>query len=139
MDQMINNSNEKYLRAGFEVSKRLAQAGYNLEKPACVVTWGQLVTELGCALVEQDIEPGQLTHEILISLVEAMKKAFTHEIKFQMLQIAHTCITAFEVSNPEDQEPDEGVLTEQYEKATRLGDEEGYWVDGGASADFFDD
>ncbi len=139
MDPMINHANKNYLRAGFEVSKRLAQAGYNLEKPACVVTWGQLVTELGCALVEQDIVPGQLTHEILINLVEAMKKAFTQEIKFQMLQIAHTRITALVTSNPDDQEPDEGVLTEQYENATRLGDEEGYWVDGGASADFFDD
>jgi hypothetical protein len=39
---------------------------------------------------------------------------------------------------PGNQEPDEGVLTEAFENATRLGDEEGYWVDGGASADFFD-
>ena len=58
---------------------------------------------------------------------------------FQMLQIAHTRIAALEVSNPENQEPDEGILTEQFENATQSRDEEGYWVDGGASADFFDD
>ena len=40
---------------------------------------------------------------------------------------------------PESQESDEGVFTEQFENATRLGDEEGYWVDGGAVADLFDD
>ena len=139
MDQMLKNPNEKYLQAGFEVSKRLAQAGYNLEKPACIVTWGQLATNLSCALVEQDIVPDQLTNEILIDLVEAIKKALTHEIDFQMLRIAHTHITALEVSNPEDQEWGEGVLIEQFENATRSRDEEGYWIDGGASADFFDD
>ena len=48
-------------------------------------------------------------------------------------------ITALVNDFPESQEPDEGVLAEQYENATRLGDEEGYWVDGGASADLFDD
>jgi hypothetical protein len=40
---------------------------------------------------------------------------------------------------PPDMEDDEGPLTELYENATRLGDDEAYWPDGGASADFFDD
>jgi len=34
---------------------------------------------------------------------------------------------------------DEDPLTEQYENAIRLGDDEAYWPDGDASADFFDE
>jgi len=40
---------------------------------------------------------------------------------------------------PPDMEDDEGPLTELYENTTRLGDDEAYWPDGGASADFCDD
>ena len=54
-------------------------------------------------------------------------------------EIFHVRLTNLDNVFPESQEPDEGLFTEQFENATRLGDEEGYWVDGGASADFFDD
>jgi hypothetical protein len=42
------------------------------------------------------------------------------------------------ISSVDDQD-DEGSLTEQYENASRLGDDEGLWPDGGASADLFDE
>jgi hypothetical protein len=38
-----------------------------------------------------------------------------------------------------NEEDDEGSLTEQYENAIHLGDDEAYWPDGGASADLFDE
>jgi hypothetical protein len=41
--------------------------------------------------------------------------------------------------NSQNEDDDEGSLTEQYENAIRLGDEEAYWPDGGASADLFDE
>lgn len=39
----------------------------------------------------------------------------------------------------QNEEDDEGSPTEQYENAIRLGDDEAYWPDGGASADLFDE
>ncbi len=41
--------------------------------------------------------------------------------------------------NSQNEDDDEGSLTEQYENAIRLGDEEAYWPDGGAGADLLDE
>ena len=126
---------EKYLDAGFEVAKRLAHAGYNLERSACTLTWGQIARELSCVLVDHGIQPDQVGDETLCDLVVGVKEILDlHWREFIRLRIASLVIDF-----PESQEPDEGVFTEEYENATRLGDEEGYWVDGGESADLFDD
>ena len=143
MDPTIEIQKEKYLEVGFEVSKRLAQAGYNPEKPAYSITWGQIAEELGYALVDLGIEPSQVPDGTLSSLVDEVRDALVNQDILHWREVIQFRITALEDLIPEnrepDQEPDEGALVEEYENATRLGDEEGYWVDGGVSADLFDD
>jgi hypothetical protein len=139
MDQMMAYQKEKYLNVGFEVAKRLAHAGYNMEMPAHIITWGQIVKELSRVLVDHGIEPDEITDETLIDLIEEVKETLNNEDILRWREIIRIRITSLENVFPETQELDEGVMTEQYENATRLGDEEGYWVDGGASVDFFDD
>jgi len=143
MEQLMVFQKEKCLNVGFEVSKRLAHAGYNMEIPAHTITWGQIARELSRVLVNHDIDPDQVTDETLCNLVEGVKEALDNEEILHWREIARIRMATLGGVFPEnwepDQESDEGVLTEQFENATRLGDEEGYWVDGGASADFFDD
>ena len=62
------------LHAGFEVAKRLAHAGYNLERPACTLTWGQIARELSRVLVDLGIQPDQVSDETLCDLVEEVKE-----------------------------------------------------------------
>ncbi len=132
---MTYEDKEKYLIVGFEVAKRLAHAGYQMDRPAYTLTWGQIARELSHVLVDHGIQPDQLADETLCDLVEEVKETLDlHWREFIRLRI-----TMLVSDFPESQEPDEGVFTEQFENATRLGDEEGYWVDGGASADLFDD
>ena len=130
---------EKYLTVGFEVAKRLAHAGYNLERPACTLTWGQIARELSRVLVDLGIQADQVNDETLCDLVEGVKETLDHEDCVHWREFIRIHITMLVSDFPESQEPDEGVFSEQFENATRLGDEEGYWVDGGASADLFDD
>ena len=140
MDQMMAYQTEKYLNVCFEVAKRLAHAGYNLELPVRTTTWGQIANDFSTVLVDNGIEPDQLTDETLISLVEGIRGVFQIEgsLHWQMI-VRSMRIAPLLGGFTEGEEPDEGVLTEQLENATRLGDEEGYWVDGGASANFLED
>lgn len=139
MDQILAYQKEKYLNVSFEVTRRLTHGGYNMETPAHMITWGQIAKELSHVLVDHGIEPDEVTDETLIDLVEEIKETLNNEDILHWREIIRIRITSLESIFPESQEPDEGALTEQYENATRLGDEDGYWVDGGASADFFDD
>jgi hypothetical protein len=139
MDQMMAYQKDKYLNVGFEVAKRLAHTGYNMEMPAHIITWGQIAKELSHVLVDHGIEPDEVTDETLIDLIEEVKETLNNEDILHWREIIRIRLTNLDNVFPESQEPDEGVFTEQFENATRLGDEEGYWVDGGASADFFDD
>ncbi len=136
---MTPEYDEKYLHVGFEVAKRLAHAGYNLERPAYTITWGQISRELSRVLVDLGIQPDQVADETLCDLVEGVKEILDREEILRWQEFIRLRITTLVSDFPESQEPDEGVFTEQYENATRLGDEEGYWVDGGESADLFDD
>ena len=139
MDQSIAFQKEKYLNISFEVSKRLAHAGYNMEIPAYTITWGQIARELSHVLVDHGIEPDEVTDETLIDLIEEVKVSLYKEDTLRWREIFHVRLTNLESGFIESEEPDEGVFTEQFENVTRLGDEEGYWIDGGASADLFDD
>ena len=139
MDQMMAYQKEKYLNVGFEVAKRLAHAGYNMEMSAFTITWWQIAKELSHALVDLGIEPDQMEDETLIDLIEEVKVSLHTESNLRWREIFHVRLTNLDSGFIDSEEPDEGVFTEQFENATRLGDEEGYWVDGGASADFFDD
>ena len=139
MDQLIVLQKESYLDVGFEVAKRLAHAGYTMEAPAFFVTWGQIAEELSHILVDQGIQPDLVTDEALRDLVEGVKDALSRDFILHWREFARTQLSSLDADFPDNQEPDEGILVEQFENATRLGDEEGYWVDGGASADLFDD
>ena len=133
----------EYLEAGFEVSKILAHAGYKMDAPAFVITWGQVAEVLAQTLADHGLPPDRLAENQLIDLVQGAQKALQNDDVFSWRDILRIYTTSdpdiMGLLEPPDMEDDEGPLTEQFENATRLGDDEGYWIDGGESADFFDD
>lgn len=143
MDQLTTLQHLEYLETGFEVSKILAQAGYGMEAPAFVITWGQVAEVLAHTLADYGLTPDRLDESLLIDLVQDAQKALENDDVFSWRDIFRANATSnpgiMAFLEPPDMEDDEGPLTELYENATRLGDDEAYWPDGGASADFFDD
>lgn len=143
MDQLPTLQQLEYLESGFEVSKILAHAGFSMEKPAFSITWGQIAEEIAHTLSDHGLPPDRLEEDFLIDLAQGIQKVLQNDdVLFWRNSIrAYTTdqptLTAF-MSSP-NEEDDEGSLTEQYENAIRLGDDEAYWPDGGASADLFDE
>ena len=143
MDQLPTLQQLEYLETGFEVSKILAHAGFSMEKPAFSITWGQIAEEIAHTLSDHGLPPDRLEEDFLIDLAQGIQKVLQNDdVLFWRNSIrAYTTdqptLTAF-MSSP-NEEDDEGSLTEQYENAIRLGDDEAYWPDGGASADLFDE
>jgi hypothetical protein len=143
MDQLTTLQHLEYLETGFEVSKILAHAGYQMEAPAFVITWGQVAEVLAHTLADHGLTSDRLDESMLLDLVQGAQKALENDDVLSWRDI----LRLYTTSDPEimaflelpDMEDDEGPLTELYENATRLGDDEAYWPDGGASADFFDD
>ena len=143
MDQLTTLQHLEYLEAGFEVSKILAHAGYRMEAPAFVITWGQVAEILAHTLADYGLSPDRLDEAMLLDLAQGAQKALENDDMLSWRDVLRQYMT----SDPRirallelpDIEDDEGPLTEQFENATRLGDDETYWIDGGASADFFDD
>lgn len=143
MDQLPTLQRLDYLEAGFEVSKLLAHAGYRMDASAFVLTWGQVAEILAQTLADYGLTPDRMDETMLLDLAQGAQKALGNDDVFSWREI----VRLYVASSPEllalvqvpDMEDDEGPLTEAYENATRLGDDEGYWVDGGASADLFDD
>jgi hypothetical protein len=113
-----------------------------MEAPAFVITWGQVAEVLAHTLADYGLTPDRLDEGLLIDLVQGAQKALENDdvLSWRDILRANTTsnpgIMAF--LEPPDMEDDEGPLTELYENATRLGDDEAYWPDGGSSADFFD-
>jgi hypothetical protein len=143
MDQLTTLQHLEYLEAGFEVSKILAHAGYRMEAPAFVITWGQLAQALARTLADHGLPPDRLDETMLLDLVQGARKALENDDDLSWRDILRLYTTSdpgiMALLEPPDMEDDEGPLTEQFENATRLGDDETYWVDGGVSADFFDE
>jgi len=143
MDQLTTLQHLEYLETGFEVSKILAQAGYGMEAPAFVITWGQVAEVLAHTLADYGLTPDRLDEGLLIDLVQDAQKALENDDVLSWRDILRSNTTSnpgiMAFLEPPDMEDDEGPLTELYENTTRLGDDEAYWPDGGASADFFDD
>ena len=159
MDQLPTLQQLEYLESGFEVSKTLAHAGFSMEKPAFSITWGQIAEEIGHTLADQGLSPDRLREsragqgrdsingageeDFLIDLAQGIQKVLQNDdVLFWRSSIRayttdHPTVTAFTSANLD--KDDEGPLTEQYENAIRLGDDEAYWPDGGASADLFDE
>jgi hypothetical protein len=143
MNQLPTLQQLEYLESGFEVSKILEQAGYPMDKPAFSITWGQIAEEIAHTLADYGLPPDRFEEDFLIDLVQGVQKVLQNDdVLFWRNSIRtfttnHPTFTAFMTSN--DDEDDEGPLTEQYENAIRLGDDGAYWADGGMSADLFDE
>ena len=143
MDHLPTLQQLEYLESGFEVSKILAHAGFSMEKPAFSITWGQIAEEISHTLADHGLPLDRFEDDFLIDLVQGIQKVLQNDdVLFWRSSIRsfttdHPTVTAFTTSNFDND--DEGPLTEQYENAIRLGDDEAYWPDGGASADLFDE
>ncbi len=143
MDQLPTLQQLEYLESGFEVSKILAHAGFSMEKPAFSITWGQIAEEIAHTLADHGLPPDRFEEDFLIVLVQGIQKVLQNDD----VLFWRNCIRAYTSDQPilralmnsQNEDDDEGSLTEQYENAIRLGDEEAYWPDGGASADLFDE
>ena len=143
MDQLPTLQQLEYLESGFEVSKILAHAGFSMEKPAFSITWGQIAEEIAHTLADHGLPPDRFEEDFLIDLVQGIQKVLQNDD----VLFWRNCIRAYTSDEPilralmnsQNEDDDEGSLTEQYENAIRLGDEEAYWPDGGASADLFDE
>jgi len=143
MNQLTTLQHLEYLETGFEVSKILAHAGYRMEAPAFVITWGQVAEVLAHTLAYHGLTSDRLDESMLLDLVQGAQKALENDDVLSWRDILRLYTTSdpriMAFLEPPDREDDEGPLTELYENATRLGDDEAYWPDGGASADLFDD
>ncbi len=143
MDQLPTLQQLEYLESGFEVSKILAHAGFSMEKPAFSITWGQIAEEIAHTLADHGLPPDRFEEDFLIDLVQGIQKVLQNDD----VLFWRNCIRAYTSDQPilralmnsQNEDDDEGSLTEQYENAIRLGDEEAYWPDGGASADLFNE
>jgi len=131
------------LALGFEVSKLLAHSGYPAEAPAFSITWGQIAEEIARIVIAHNLPSGQLTEETVVILADTIRRDIQEMDPFNWREMVLDRVMTSKAINPAlwepEYEPDEGPLVEQYENATRLGDDESFWVDGGESADFFDE
>ena len=131
------------METGFEVSKILAQAGFSMEKPAFSITWGQVAEQITQTLADHGLCPDRFSEDFLIDLAQSVQKVLQNEdvlfwrSSIHTLTTEHPTFLAF-MSSTNDEE-DEGPLTEHFENATRVGYDDAYWPDGGASADLFDE
>ncbi len=143
MDPVTTLQHLEYLESGFEVSKQLAHAGYRMNAPALVITWGQIAEAIAQILSDYGIPPDRLDEEIFKEIAQSVQRGLEtvdgstwREVVCQFVTTSPSILSLLEAPDVED---DEGPLTEQYENASRLGDDESMWVDGGASADLFDE
>lgn len=127
----------------FEISKLLAHNSYPADAPAFSVTWGQLAELIAQIVLSHNLAADQLTEETIVDLANAVRQDLLQMDPKDWHEIVLDRVMTNQAINPAlwepDTEPDEGPLTEQYENATRLGDDDAFWVDAGASADLFED
>jgi len=132
------------METGFEVSKILAQAGFSMEKLAFSITWGQVAEQIAQTLADHGLGPDRFSEDFLIDLAQSVQKVLQNEdvlcwrSSIHTLTTEHPAFLAFSSPTRGDEE-DEGPFTKQFENATRLGDNDAYWPDGGASAELFDE
>ncbi len=142
MDQIPTLQQLEYLETGFEVSKILAQNGLTMDQAAFSITWGQIAIEIAHIFADHGLPADRLNQTFVTGIAgdigEELQKGDVLPWRSFILD-AVTGHPAFQ-SLMATGESDEGetLFTEQYENATRMGDDEAYWVDGGASANLFD-
>jgi hypothetical protein len=68
----------EYMEAGFEVSKILVQAGYDMEKPAFSITWGQIAEEVAHTLADHGLPVDRLEEnsvmDLIVGVVDELQK-----------------------------------------------------------------
>ena len=114
-----------------------------MNAPALVITWGQVAEAIAQTLSDYGIPPDRLDEEIFKEIAQSVQRGLEtvdgstwRDVICQYVTTSPSILSLLEAPDVED---DEGPLTEQYENASRLGDDESMWVDGGASADLFDE
>ena len=90
-------------------------AGYNMEMPAHIITWGQIAKELSHVLVDHGIAPDEVTDETLIDLIEEVKVSLYNEGNLRWREMIRVRLTTLDNVFPESQEPDEGVTQAWHE------------------------
>lgn len=130
------------LELGFEIAKYLAHNGYPSDAPAFTVTWGQIAEAVAQTVLAHNLPTGQLTEETAVILADKIQHDLKDLDPLNWREIVLDRVMTSREINPAlwepEYEPDEGQLTEMYENATRVGDDEAYWVDAGESAGFDD-
>ena len=128
---------------GFEISKLLAHNGYPADAPAFSVTWGQIAESIAQIVVSHNLAADQLTEETVVILADTLRQDLLQMDPMNWRDFVLVRVMTNQAINPAlwepESEPDEGPLTEQYENATRLGDDEAFWIDAGESANLFED
>ncbi len=143
MEPNQSGQNPEYSALLTEVSRQLVQAGYQMETPVFSITWGQVTEVLAQTLADHGIDAGQVEDDLVLDLAQRVESALEMEDILHWREIVRFSATASPglyalYQPPEPDSDDDGPLTERFENSTRLGDDEGYWVDGGASAGFED-
>jgi hypothetical protein len=143
MEQNLSRQNPEYPALLSEVSRRLEQSGLQMETSFFSIIWGQVAEVLAVTLADHGITAEQVDDDLVIDLAQRAINALEVEDILHWREIVRFSATSSPIlyalyQPPEPDNDDEGSLTELFENATRLGDDEGYWVDGGASADFED-
>jgi hypothetical protein len=143
MEEITSLAHLEFLETGFEISKRLAQAGNYMDHPVLVLTWGDVARVIAQTLADHGISPDRLDDEQFQGIVQDVQLVLgkgDDSAWHEMIQLSvMSNPNVIGLLEPQDTEVGEGPLTELFENATRLGDEEGYWPDAGASADLFED
>ncbi|MBI9045405.1 MAG: hypothetical protein JEZ06_13020 [Anaerolineaceae bacterium] len=69
MQQLPTLQQFEYKEAGFEVSRILVQAGYDMDKSAFSITWGQIAEEVAHTLADHGIPMDRLEEDKILDLV----------------------------------------------------------------------
>jgi len=115
-----------------EILRRLVELGFDLKATAFEITYQDLGQYLAEVLERFQVPEEVITDTFLRENVERAENALHHS---EALPWPYVIYMMLEEGVPEqyrqwaepDIEPDEGPLTEQYENATRLGDDEAYY------------
>ena len=74
MNSPVSLQHLEYTETSTELFRRLLQAGYPLEAPACVITWGQIAAVLAETLVDHGLPPDRLDDALLLELIQSVQQ-----------------------------------------------------------------
>lgn len=74
MNSPVSLLHLEYMETSMELFRRLLGAGYHLEAPACVITWGQIAAVLAETLVDHGLPPDRLDNALLFELVQSLQQ-----------------------------------------------------------------